>query len=210
MHLSQEVVAQRRAFGGKAIDGPVAFGDLDLVVAREPLEDPCAPSLLRHVQLAAGDDVIGGLVDDAEHALHRPVFPTDGRVGDVEEHVFQVAGTLDLERPVAGRIGFTRSPHAVEQRFQVIPQLAPVLVSRPPESSGVLVADGGRISVVIEGAVVIAPEQDDLDIGRQDDVHHSAKGPRPVRRIAEAEFAPVAFAHQPAKIAAADRPPPAR
>ncbi len=198
--IVDHVVEERAEVGAGQLD-PGVDHRLDQAIEVEFGRHPHGGGV-QHLQRLLRPLALGGLVDQAQHAAHRPALVADRRVGDVEEHLFAVAVALDVEGTVLGGDGLAALAHAPQQGLEVVPQLGPVVPRGTAEGGGMLVADGGGVGVVVEGGVVLAPEQDDLDLGRQDQADRVAQFGGPGFRRAEGRGRPVARGDQPADITA--------
>jgi len=145
---------------------------------------------------------LGGFADDAEHALHRIIRAEHRGIGDVEIDRLQRAATVDLERPVLGEHRFGVLPHTAQQRFEVVPELGPVLSRRLPKSARMFQPDGGGIGVIVEGHIIWAPEQDDLGLRAEHQGNRRAQGERPFAKRPERGRRPVQLGNQPPHVPA--------
>ncbi len=128
---------------------------------------------------------LGGLGDDAQHAADGTVGFPHRRIGHVEIDRLAAPVAFDVEGPILCREGLAGLVHPAQQRFEVIPQLPPVLYRRPTEGARMLVADARRVGIVVQGDEFRAPEQHDLRLGRQQRGHRRLQARRPGVRRAE-------------------------
>ena len=139
---------------------------------------------------------LGSLGDDAQHAADRAVRLAHRGIGNVEIDGLAEAVALYIEGTVPGGEGLAGLQHAAQQRFEVVPQLGPVLDAGPAQGAGVLGADGRRIGIVVQRHQLGAPEHHDLRAGRQHGGHQDLQGGRPAGGWPEGRIAPVAFLQQ--------------
>ena len=81
---------------------------------------------------------LGGLGDDAQHAADGTVGFPHRRIGHVEIDRLAAPVAFDVEGPILCREGLAGLVHPAQQRFEVIPQLPPVLYRRPTEGARML------------------------------------------------------------------------
>ena len=95
-----------------------------------------------------------------------------------------------------------QSTSTTEMTVEGVEDVYGILTGVSIRINGCKVADGGREGVVIEGDIVLAPEQHDLDRGGQDQADGVAKFGGPLERRPQRRVGPVALGDQPADFTA--------
>ena len=148
----------------------------------------------------------GGFVHEAQHAADVAVGLAHRRKRNVEEHFFEMAMAIDMERSVDGRKALALLQHLVQQRAKVVPQLRPVFCRRPSEGCRVLQADGRRVGVVVQRDQVGPPEKHHLRMRRQHQFERRAQGLRPSRWGPQRRATGIEPTRQRCRLAGASRP----
>lgn len=109
---------------------------------------------------------LGGVGDQAQYAADAAIGFAHSRIRHVEIDGFAKAPAFYIEGAILGPEGLTGFTHAAQQRLEVVPQFAPVLVRWPPERIRVLGADRRGVGIVVQGHIGLAPEQYELCLCR--------------------------------------------
>ncbi|MNI66434.1 hypothetical protein D3C73_1219960 [compost metagenome] len=96
-----------------------------------------------------------------------------------------------IKGAILSREGLASLTHTAQQRLEVMPQFAPVLLAWTPQCVGMLAANGRRIGVIVKRSKGLTPEQHELRLGRQQCSHYRLQVGRPCFRRAERRVAPV-------------------
>ncbi len=142
------------------------------------------------------------LADDAEDPADAPVLDADRVVRDVEVRLLEEPLTPEEKGVILRPECLSRANHALEQRTEDVPHLAPALAGGTTERPRMLRAEHGCIGVVVDRDELRTPEKDDLRPGRQQDADGAPQALRPGLHGAEGGRRPVVLADEVAHPAA--------
>ena len=153
-------------------------------------------------QAAFAEHAPGLLVDDAEDAADAAVLDADRIVRDVVVRLFEEPLPVEKEGVLLRPERLTRPDHALEERSEDVPHLAPALARGTTERPRMLRAEHRRIGIVVDRDELGTPEEDDLRLRRQQDADRAPEALRPRLHRTERRCRPVvradALAHLPA------------
>ena len=152
------------------------------------------PLHLRQPRLLRGD-VRGGLGAGAVHAGDVALLVDHRRVGEREPGGFLVALALHGQRQVF-HVDRLAGHRARGERADVVPDLRPDLLERPPDRGRVLGAQDLGVGIVVEEAQRRPPGHEHRELRSQQQADHAAQRLRPSFRRSQRRLAPVVVAHQ--------------
>ena len=155
---------------------------------------PCT-EFSQGAEAAFAENAPGLFADDAEDSADATALDADRIVRDVKKRLFEEPLPAEKEEVVLRPKRFTRPDHALEQRSDDVPHLAPAIARRTTECPRMLRAKHRRIGVVVDRDELGTPEENDLRLRRQQDADRAPEALRPRLHGTERRRRPVVGPH---------------
>jgi hypothetical protein len=158
--------------------------------------------VLAFAQALLGDELFRGLDAGAEHPGDPARIVAHRAVAEREVRLLRIAVPVHGEGDVV-HVGRLAGVGAGEDRLDLVPDLVPQLVERPPERARMARAAHLGVAVVVERRALLSPDDQHRLARAQRHAHQGLERLRPGFRVAERRVGPVVLAHQRAALAPA-------